>query len=239
MLSNSKVVFDQLARTLVRAGLFISFADTLEGRNELEQKKARMAEAYALYYLMRILQEQHSEEGFLDEIAKIAEGELQGVQNLSDLGPDDIENIQNDLRTVPQELEDTITLALDNFEKREARLYADIVMSACGSVGKAYDEKDEYTDMGGGIEDAFMWTANIKHIFYRILMKFEDLHQDDVARYLYNENNIFDQMKISTKESDAIGKLAGSIKAAWLKKHPEDMNQTVQEYLEEMGQKDE
>lgn len=227
MLSNSQVLFEKLAQTLYRAGFFVSFADDTGG------KKARVREIHALYYLMHILQQQHSEEEFIREIAKIAEGEMDGIKNLENLSAQDIAAIERDLQSVPTELENAVLEALENFEKHEARLYADLVIAAGASVGKAYDEKDDFVPMDLAVENLFMFLANIEPIFNRVLGFFNQIHQGDTARYLYDENSLFDQMKISGLEAEALGKLAAAVKAAWAKKYPEDLEQSVEDFIKQ------
>lgn len=230
MFSNSAFLFEQLATTLYRAGMYVSFADLTGG------EKAQRAEMYALFVLMQILQKQHSEDDFLHDLGKLAEGRLEGFDNLVGLPDKDIENIIDDLETTPHEVELAVLNVIDNFSKQEARLYVDLLISAGASVAQAHDEKDDfYFHDDGPLPPMADLISNFRQFYYRTLMFFNDLHQDDTARYLYDENSIFDQMKISGKESDALAKLSAAVRKAWLQKYPEDLKQTVQDYIEEQG----
>ena len=207
--------------------MFISYADLVGGEN------AHQAEMQALHMLMQILQRQNSEDAFLHDLAKLASGEMEGIENLEALPEDAVQNIQSDLSGVPQEVESAIRTVLENFPKSEARLYADMLLSVGASVAQAYDEKDDFFTTGNPVVDAVTFVTNARPIYHRILMLFSKLHEDENAKYLYDENDIFDQIKISTKESDALALLSAAVRKAWLEKYPADANQSVQDYLKE------
>ena len=224
MLSNSQVIFDQLAEALYRAAFYISFADDTDGA------KSRKAELQALHVVMQVLQRDHDEDHFLRDLGKLAAGDLVNTSNLELLSDADIQNIRNDLASVPDEVYAAAQIALENFSKDEARLYTDMVLSAAASIAQAYDEKDDFVFQDGAPDIAYI-IANMGGLFARLLSLFNRVHEDKNAKYLYDQSDIFDEMKISAAESDALGRLSLSIRSAWGEKYPEDLQQTVQDIL--------
>ncbi len=127
-------------------------------------------------------------------------------------------------------------IVLNNFSKSEARLYSDIVISAAASVAQAHDERDEFFSTGDRVVDSVTFLTNMRPLFHRFLMFFSDMHADKNAKYLYESNDMFDQLKISSKENYALGQLTAALRSAWMEKYPEDLEQTVQDYIREHDQ---
>lgn len=227
MLSNSKVLFDELATTLYRVGFYVSYEDTVGG------EKARSAEARALCVIVQILQQQNSEGSFLHELGKLAEGKFDGIENLKNLSEGHVKNIQADLASVPQEVGLVMDKVIANFSKSEARLYADMLIAVGASVAQAYDEKDDFFLSGDKFADFVTFIANAKPLYYRILMFFSRIHADKNAKYLYDSGDLFDEMKISQKEVDVLGDVAGAVKVSWAFKYPEDLKKSVEDYIRE------
>lgn len=226
MFSNSQAIFDQLSNTVLRAATYLSYADI-----EPNQKDLKL-ELESLNYLMLVLKKEHSEDSFVHDLAKLAKGGLDTAGDFSPLTDKEIKEIQAELENTPDELRQTAKIVLENFSKKEARLYFDIVMAAASSVAQAFDEKDDINFVNGPLGVL----ANPKQYYYRFLMIFRKIHETEHDKMLYDESDIFDQFKISTKESDALGHLTSAIGQAWFEKYPEDKEQTVQEYIKEHGE---
>lgn len=224
MLLNSEVSYEELSMALYRAALYVGFSDNQGG------KEAQDFELRALSVFINTLKEQSTEEGFLSEISKAASGDLSALNDLKNSEQEEFKNLTQNLDKVPKELEDVMRRVVENFSKQEARLYTDIIISAMASVAQANDEKDDMTSIDDGI---FGHLSDMTQIFERFLVFFINFHESPKAKYLYEESDIHDQMKISTKETDAMAKVCSSIKGAWIEKYPEDSKQTVQEYLAE------
>jgi hypothetical protein len=230
MLSNSQDLFLLMSKAFYRAGLFVSYADLQDG------KKAGLQEMKALGVVLQILQDQGTEGSFLKEIAKLASGEFNDIDQFNLLSDEDIKSMQGNLQSVPQEVASAVSMALDNFSKAEARLYADMLLSVAASVAQAHDERDDMFLTHNYIVDKVTFLGNARQLFYRFLMRFSSIHAPENARYLYEQDDIFDELKISTKETDALGVLSSVIRQEWLKKYPDDANQTVQDYIKESRQ---
>jgi hypothetical protein len=227
MLSNSQALFSEISRALYRTGAFVSYADLTGG------KKAWKAEMQALSFLMQLLQKQNAETSFLHGLAKLASGELDDVDFFMPPSEDELESIRLDLENVPFEVERAVRLVVNNFPKSDARLYTDILVSAGACVAQAYDEKDDMFLTDSWFVDVVTFLTNIRPFFHRLLMFFSNLHADENAKYLYEDNDIFDQMKISSDETVALGQISHAVRKVWFEKYPEDREQSVQDYIRE------
>lgn len=227
MSSNAQTLFSEISKALHRAGLFISYADLTGG------EESRKAEMQALSFLVLLLQKQNSEGSFLHDLAKLASGEFQDFDHSAPCSEENLKTIQKDLQNVPLEIGDAFKSVLENFSKPEARLYADILISVGASVAQAYDEKDDFFLASNRFTDTMFSLGNFQPFFHRTLMFFSNIYADKEAKHLYENDNIFDEMKISTKESDALGQLTNALRKAWLEKYPGDIQQTVQDYIRE------
>jgi hypothetical protein len=224
MKSNSQDLFEQISKALYRAGMFVSCADLKGG------EKAWHEEMKAIDIVLHVMQKQNSKESFMEELTQLAAGEFESLDSYKAYpDPDHIKSLQHDLESVPDETEAAVRAVLENFSKDEARVYSDLLLSVGAAVGKAYDKKDDYVTgyFLANTED------NIQQIIERILGHFSRLQQDETAKYLYDENSVFDQMAIGDKDSIALGQLSSATRKAWLEKYPQDINQTVQDYLRE------
>lgn len=225
MLSNSQSLFEQISKALYRAGMFVSCADLSGG------EKAWHEEMKAIDIVLHVMQKQSSAESFMSDLTQLAAGEFESLDSYKSYpDPQHIESLQHDLESVPDETEAAVKAVLGNFSKDESRVYADLLLSVAASAGKAYDKKDDYLKGYGRSSDII---NNTQQIIGRILGHFSKLQQDETAKYLYNEDDVFDQMAIGDKDTIALQKLSSAARKAWLEKYPEDLNQTVQDYLRE------
>jgi hypothetical protein len=225
MLSKSQALFEQISKALYRAGMYVSCADLKGG------EKAWHEEMKAIDIVLHVMQKQSSADSFMGELTQLAAGEFESLDSYKSYpDPEHIKSLQHDLESVPDETTAAVKAVLDNFSKDEARIYADLLISVAASAGKAYDKKDDYLTGYGLISDGI---NNSQQIIGRILKFFAGLQQDETAKYLYDENSAFDQMAIGDKDTIALQQLSSAVRKAWLEKYPQDLNQTVQDYLRE------
>jgi len=102
------------------------------------------------------------------------------------------------LERAPEKIQAAVHTAVANFNKAEARLYTDLLLSVAASVAKAHDEKDDMVDIPDPFGHAI---ANTVPFFERLLAFMDGLERNADERYLYDAGNVFDEMKISQKET--------------------------------------
>lgn len=219
MFDHTQGIFPEISKALYRAAMFVSYIDK-RGRGHARAQEIEVVSNY-----IKVMQEQYPKETFVYELMSFLEG---GIREISKEGDSCVGESEN----IPIKVEEAMKTVLDNFDKSEARLYASILLALSASVAQAHDEKDDFARMENRWLSFTTIFSNIQPIYHRILMFLSDTYNGERARKLYEPDDIFDQMKISTKESDALGLLSGAIKKAWIEKYPEDMKQTVKEHLQ-------
>ena len=190
---------ETLARTLYRAGLYVSHKD--DSRNQA----VRAREVRALMAFFHVLERQHDtdhySEHFLHTLAVTAKEEMQSFVELSS---EAVEALSSHLETVPGEIEEAVSVAIAEYPKEEARLYADMLITSAASVAQAHDERDHST----------LWD--------RIMMGLANFGKDPAAKYLYEADDLFDHLKISDTEAAVLDEITASIRKVWMSNFPED-----------------
>lgn len=224
MISNQNQLFEKLAEAFINSAVYVSISDDTGG------DVSRRKEIASISHLLKVIEEQSSEDSFLFQLSTNA-------REYTEKSLDEIE--RNSLKA-PSDVKEAVSLAVENFSKKDAQVYTNMIILASASVAQAFDEKDDFTIVGSGVFTNILRTLwlpylmnNHKQIFARIMMAINSIGESKNSRHLYVENDLFDHIKFSAKEDIALGDITSSIKEIWLKKYPEDEHQTVEEYLRE------
>lgn len=185
-------LFETLARALVHAGIYVSYADGEPERIGYAPKGDDLkAEADALNGVFSQLA---AKGGFSARIAQPALRVLDAFPPPHSSA--EAQQKQKEVENAPQEAKAACTAALVYLSPEEARLYTDMVMSVCATVAQAYDE--------GSVSSA----TDRFFDFVTIL-------GSQSTDYLSNLTGLLSDTKISAREDAAINKIGAQMRAAW------------------------
>lgn len=205
MFDPSDETFEILSRALFRAGLFVSHAD----ENGHDQN-ADLKELQSMSVLMHVMREQHKDSVSMQDIISKVHNHIRDHGDRSEsTSKDNYESLCKDLQNAPHEVSEAISLAAEKLDKYEARLYSDIIIAFSASVAQSHFEGDH----------ASLWD--------RFLITINSAMESSISKYLYDSNDMFDHMKISHAEGEALDQLSLAVSKAWFEKFPEDAKEQV------------